>query len=62
MGRNVDGCEREGEGGKRGGGRWYECLFVDGEMVMKVSATHGGWRYSLQLLEKKATATCGIAG
>lgn len=23
--------------------------------------THGGWRYSLQLLEKKATAACGEA-
>lgn len=22
-------------------------------------ATYGGWRYSLQLLEKKATAACG---
>lgn len=39
-------------------------MFVDGEMGrwgVKVGATHGGWRYSLQLLEKKATATCGIA-
>ena len=40
----------------------FVCRWEDEEMGMKVGATHGGWRYSLQLLEKKATATCGIAG